>query len=144
LASRYPTLAALRAATADELQELDDVGPRVAASIVDFLRHPDHARLLDALQAHGLLQGGGAAAASGELAGKTFVLTGTLAAMTRGEAQSAIEARGGRMAGSVSRKTDFVVVGRDPGSKADQARKLERPILDEAAFVALLRRAEGG
>jgi DNA ligase (NAD+) len=144
LASRYPTLAALRAATADELQELDDVGPRVAASIVDFLGHPDHARLLDALQAHGVLQGGGAAAASGELAGKTFVLTGTLAAMTRGEAQSAIEARGGRMAGSVSKKTDFVVVGRDPGTKADQARKLERPILDEAAFVALLRRAEGG
>jgi len=144
LASRYPDLAALRGAGETELQDLDDVGPRVAASIVAFLRKPENTRLLDDLHAQGVLRGGKSATSSSELAGKTFVVTGTLDAMTRGEAQAAIEARGGRMASSVSKKTDFVVVGADPGSKAEQALKLDRPVLDEAAFLALLQRTKGG
>ncbi len=70
----------------------------------------------------------------------TFVVTGTLQNMTRTQAQAAIEERGGRVSGSVSKKTDYVVVGADPGSKLEKAKTLERPILDEAAFTELLER----
>jgi DNA ligase (NAD+) len=144
LASRYPDLESLRAATEAELQGLEDIGPRVAASITAFLCRPANARLLDDLRQQGVLVPGEERRTGGGLLGKTFVLTGTLAALTRSEAQAEIEARGGRLAGSVSKKTDWVVVGDSPGSKADQARKLERPILDEAAFLALLEATRRG
>jgi DNA ligase (NAD+) len=138
LASRYPDLDALRAATEEDLVALEDVGPRVAASIVAFLRHPENARLLDALRNLGVLVPGDEKRAGTQLAGQTFVLTGTLTHLTRHEAQAAIEARGGRVSGSVTKKTDYVVAGDSPGSKLDQARKLEIPVLDEAAFQSLL------
>jgi DNA ligase (NAD+) len=139
LAHRYPDLKALLAATEDELQTLEDVGPRVAASIVAFLQAPANRKLLDELHALGVLvPGDEAPAAGGALAGKTFVLTGSLARRTRSEAQAEIESRGGRVASSVSKKTDYVVVGDSPGSKLEQARKHGVPTLDEAAFEALL------
>jgi DNA ligase (NAD+) len=141
LASRYPDLEALLGATEEDLQQLEDVGPRVAASIVSFLRLPATAELLDQLRDLGVLMPDAAGPKRDQsLAGLTFVITGTLSGMTRHEAQAAIEARGGRVGGSVSRKTDYVVVGADPGSKYDKARELGRPILDEAAFVDMLRR----
>ncbi len=139
LASRYPTLEALRAATAEELQALEDVGPRVAASIVDFLNRPDSRRLLDELEKQGVLNPGPEVVTGSALAGKTFVLTGTLTGRTRSDAQAEIEARGGRVASSVSKKTDYVVVGDSAGSKLDQAQKLGIATLDEAAFESLLR-----
>jgi DNA ligase (NAD+) len=139
LASRYPNLEALRSATAEELQALEDVGPRVAESIVEFLHRPESRRLLDHLEKQGVLSPGPEVAVGGALAGKTFVLTGTLAGRTRSDAQAAIEARGGRVASSVSKKTAFVVVGESAGSKLDQAQKLGIATLDEAAFEQLLR-----
>lgn len=138
LAARYRDLESLRHATEDELQTLEDVGPRVAASILEFLRRPANARLLDDLVKLGVLVPGAERQASGALAGKTFVLTGTLAGMTRSEAQAEIEARGGRVASSVGKKTDYVVVGESPGSKLDQARKLGIPLLDEAGLKKML------
>ena len=139
LASRYPDLESLRAATLEELQQLEDVGPRVAASIVDFLQAPPTRRLLaDLVELGVLLPVAPPTARAQSFAGLNFVLTGTLASMTRGQAQAAIEARGGRVSGSVSKKTHFVVVGADAGSKADKAAELEIPILDEAQFRARL------
>jgi DNA ligase (NAD+) len=76
--------------------------------------------------------------ASGSLSGKTFVVTGTLSSLSRAGATSAIEARGGKVAGSVSKKTDYVVAGESPGSKLDRARELKVPVLDEEAFRLLL------
>ncbi len=141
LASRYPDLDALLAASEEELQTLEDVGPRVAESIVAFLRALENRKLLLELRDLGVLvPGEEAVQRSDAFAGLTFVVTGTLDGMTRSQAQAAIEQRGGRVSGSVSKKTDYVVVGHDPGSKYDKARALERPILDEAAFAELLSR----
>jgi DNA ligase (NAD+) len=139
LASHYPSLEALRAASIDELQALEDVGPRVAASIVAFLKAPANRKLLGELQNLGVLKPDKRLhARSQPLAGQTFVITGTLRSMSRTAAQAAIEARGGRVSGSVSKKTHHVVVGGDPGSKYDKARELGLSILDEAQFLALL------
>jgi DNA ligase (NAD+) len=142
LASRYADLDALLQATAEELQLLEDVGPRVAASIVDFLHQPRTAALLAELRDLGVLVPGPERRSAGDtLGGKTFVLTGTLAALTRSEAQAAIEARGGRVASSVSKKTDYVVAGESPGAKLEQANKLGLTVLGEAEFAALLRKS---
>ena len=102
-----------------------------------YFDEPRNRALIDRLQAAGVtMKGPGRGAkAVGPLQGMVFVLTGTLAAMSREEATSAIEALGGRVAGSVSRKTSFVVAGADPGSKAEKARQLGVPVLDEAAFL---------
>ena len=146
LASRYPDLDALFAATLEDLQELEDVGPRVAQSIVDFFQRPENRALLADLRDLGVLVPTEARPSGAQLAlsGLTFVLTGTLQGMSRTQAQDAIEARGGRVGGAVTKKTDYVVVGADPGSKYDQALRLERPILDEAAFLHLLEHGRGG
>lgn len=139
LATHYPTLQSLQAASLEELQELEDVGPRVASSIVTFLHASENRRLLQELQELGVLEPDSAQGAGRQtLAGRTFVITGTLRRMTRPQAQAAIEARGGRVSSSVSKKTHHVVVGSDPGSKADKARELGIPLLDEAGFLALL------
>jgi DNA ligase (NAD+) len=146
LASRYADLDALFAATLEDLQQLEDVGPRVAQSIVDFFQRPDNRALLVDLRDLGVLVSTEVRPSGAPLAlsGLTFVLTGTLQGMSRTQAQDAIEARGGRVGGSVTKKTDYVVVGADAGSKHDQAVRLERPILDEAAFLHLLEHGPGG
>jgi DNA ligase (NAD+) len=146
LARAFGSLDALMRATHDELLQVEDVGPVVAASVRDFFDGPENRALVDRLRAAGLNFGtaverpaaAGSVAGPAPLAGKTFVLTGTLPTMTREEAQAAIESRGGRVSGSVSRKTAFVVAGADPGSKLEKARALGVPVLDEAAFRALL------
>jgi len=139
LASRYRDLASLRAASEAELQELEDVGPRVAASIVEFLSHEENVRLLDNLvQLQVLVPDVVESGGSHTLSNQTFVLTGALQQMTRSEAQAEIEKRGGRVSGSVSKKTSYVVVGADPGSKFQKAQDLQRPILTEDEFRKLL------
>lgn len=141
LASGFGSIERLRRAPVDELKAVPDVGEVVARSVRAFLDEPSNVMLLDELAAAGVRMADAPAAAGRihqPLAGKTFVLTGTLPDMTREEATEAITALGGKVSGSVSRKTSFVVVGTDPGSKADKARELGLVQLDEAGLRALI------
>jgi DNA ligase (NAD+) len=142
LARGFGSMARLRAASIAELVGVPDVGEVVATSVRAFLDEPRNQALIDHLVDKGV-QMVDEAAAGGErppqpLAGKTFVITGTLDRMSREDAAERITALGGKVAGSVSRKTDWVVVGREPGSKADKARELGVPTLDESGFLALI------
>ena len=113
--------------------------PRIAESIVRFFHDPDSLQLIERLKLAGVaMQSPAGAAEPGPLTGKTFVLTGTLARMTRDEAKEKIESLGGRVSSSVSAKTTFVVAGSDPGSKLDKAKKLKVATLDEEQFIALI------
>ena len=138
LASHFGGLDALRAADVAQIQEVPDAGPVVATSVVAYFRDRANAAVLDRLLASGIHWPRPPAVARGPLAGKVFVLTGTLEGCTRKDATERIAARGGKVSGSVSKKTDYVVAGRDPGSKLDKARSLGITILDEAAFERLL------
>jgi len=140
LARHFGGLDALLAADVDQLQRVPDVGPVVAASIARFCAEPHNREVLDALRAAGVSweEGVPSAAAHAPLAGKTFVLTGTLPTLAREAAKELIEARGGRVAGSVSKKTHFVVAGAEAGSKLDKAQELGVTILDEGQLMELL------
>ncbi len=141
LARHFGTLDALMAAGIDELQQAPDVGPVVAASIAAFFHEPHNREVVEQLRAAGVRWKEGErtrAAESGPFAGKIVVLTGTLAAMSRDEAKERIEAAGGKVTGSVSKKTDFVVAGAEAGSKLDKAKELGVAVLDENAFLGLL------
>jgi DNA ligase (NAD+) len=146
LADRFQIFDDLAAASLEELQAVDDIGPVVAASVRAFLDEPRNIALVGRLREAGVNMGQRTARPSspkaGALAGKTFVLTGTLTGMTREEASDRIARLGGRVAGSVSRKTDYVVAGESAGSKLDKARELGRTVLDEPAFLALLQSAD--
>jgi DNA ligase (NAD+) len=122
------------------LTRIPDVGPVVAAHIASFFREPHNREAIAALREAGVRwpEGEGQQAEEGPLAGKSVVLTGTLTAMTRDEAKARLEALGAKAAGSVSRKTSFVVAGDAAGSKLDKARELGIEVLDEAALLALL------
>lgn len=143
LAAHYGSFAALAEADTEELAEIHDVGPVIAESVSQFCTHEENRRTLDRLAEAGvrLDQDQTAAtpsAAAQTLAGKVFVLTGTLPNLKRSDAQSLIEAAGGRVTSSVTRKTDYVVAGSDPGSKLQRAEDLGIAILDEAALHDLL------
>ncbi|PZN32992.1 MAG: DNA ligase [Proteobacteria bacterium] len=141
LASYFGSLEALQEATEAQIQEVPDVGPVVAAHVRHFLDQPHNREVIAALRGHGVhwpAQARRAAAEGGPLAGKTFVLTGTLDSMSREQAGERIAALGGKVTGSVSKKTDYVVVGAEPGSKLAKAQALGVPILDERAFLELL------
>ncbi|MCK6528493.1 NAD-dependent DNA ligase LigA [Myxococcota bacterium] len=143
LASRFGDMDRLVAASLEELEAVPDVGPVVARSIYSFFHHPENLATLALLRDRGVKMEGESKQAppAATLAGLTFVITGTLGGMSREQVKEAIEARGGKVTGSVSRKTDYVVVGSDPGSKADRARELAVPVLDEAGLARVL--AEG-
>jgi len=141
LAHEFRSLDALGAASAEDMEAVHEIGPIAARSVRDWFEDPANRRLVGRLKEAGLRTEEEAAAPSSRaLQGRQFVLTGTLESMTRGEAKAAIEARGGRVTSSVSKKTSSVVVGRDPGSKADKAKELGVELLDEEAFAALLAR----
>ncbi len=146
LARHFGSLEALMAADEETLQQVPDVGPVVAAHIRAFFRQPHNLEVIDKLRRAGVHWEEGPPADQGPkpLEGKTFVLTGALEHMTRDEAKARLEALGAKVTSSVSRKTSYLVVGRDPGSKYDKAQALGIPILDEAAFLELLARAEAG
>jgi len=139
LAQYFGDVAALRRATADEVQRVPDVGPVVAGNVAAYFGDAENAAIVDRLLAAGITWPAlNAKATSGQFTGKTFVLTGSLASMTRDAAQEAITLRGGKVSGSVSKKTHFVVAGAEAGSKLAKARELGVPVLDEAGFLALL------
>jgi DNA ligase (NAD+) len=140
LAGAFGTMDALLAASKEQLQAVADIGPVVAAAVREYLDQPQNQALIRELAAAGLKMDAPmtAASAPGPLSGKTFVLTGTLPTMTREEATEAIQSLGGKVTGSVSKKTDHVVAGADPGSKLAKAETLGISVLDEAAFRKLV------
>ncbi len=140
LARHFGNLDTLMAADIDGLQQVSDVGPVVAASIARFFAEPHNIEVIEQLRAAGVTwpEGAPSVVASSPIAGKTFVLTGTLPTLTRDEAKDMIEVLGGKVAGSVSKKTDYVVAGAEAGSKLDKAQALGVTILDESKFRELL------
>ncbi|MBI4294150.1 MAG: NAD-dependent DNA ligase LigA [Betaproteobacteria bacterium] len=141
LARHFGSLEKIVGATEEDLQQVPDVGPVVAYSIRRFFAERHNREVIEHLRRRGVNwaeQATEPQKAAGRFSGKTFVLTGTLASMTREEARQGIEDRGGKVAGSVSKKTDFVVAGADPGSKLDAARALGVTVLDEAEFLKLI------
>jgi DNA ligase (NAD+) len=146
LARHFRTFERLRAASAEELQTVPGVGPRMAEQILAFFAEPQNAAVLDALRAVIELAEvtAPAPAAPSPFLGKKFVFTGGLETLSRDEAKARIEQLGAKAVSSVSKATDYVVVGSDPGSKADDAARLSVPTLDEAGFLALLAETESG
>jgi len=143
LARAFGSMDALAGATVEALQETPEIGPVLAASVREWLDEPRNRELITRLRDAGVCmevppEERAALAAPGPLTGRTYVLTGTLTSMTREEATAALERLGGKVAGSVSKKTTAVIVGADAGSKAEKAASLGVPTLDEAAFQALL------
>jgi DNA ligase (NAD+) len=135
LATRFGSLEAIQAAGVDDLAAVDGVGPTIAEAVRDWFDVDWHRDVVAAWRAAGVrMRDENDASAAPTLAGRTLVVTGTLAGFSRDEAKEAILARGGKAAGSVSRKTDAVVVGDNPGSKYDKAVELGVPVLDEDAF----------
>lgn len=138
LAARFDSLDAVRAASPDELLTVADVGPTVAESIRAFFASSVAAAILGKLDNHGVRAVKSAASAVAGVAGKSFVLTGTLAGMGRAEAAARIARAGGKVGSAVSKRTDYLVAGDNPGSKLDEAKKRGVPVLDEAELLALL------
>ena len=138
LASHFRTFDALDAATAEELTEIDDVGAITAQCIVDYLAQPQSRDLIDRLKAAGVNMESTAQLVDDRFAGMTFVLTGTLTRFDRKTAQGLIEERGGKAAGSVSKKTTYVVAGEAAGSKLKKAQELNIPVLTEDEFAKML------
>jgi DNA ligase (NAD+) len=139
LAEHFGSMDALMKASAEELEEVNEVGPRIAESIAEFFAEPKNRELVRRLEEGGLTFKGVRKERGTKLAGKTFVLTGTLVNYSRDEAKKMIEDAGGRVSGSVSKKTDYVVAGSDAGSKLDKARELKVAVIDEKEMEALLR-----
>ena len=137
LADRFESLNRLQEASIDDLRGVGGVGPIVAQDVHEYFARPESRQLIERLLAAGVTVSA-PERHEGPLTGKTFVLTGTLAALTRGEAEERIKALGGAIGSSVTKKTDYLVVGADPGSKLEKAQKLKVPILDEAPFLKLI------
>lgn len=144
LARHFGNLKKLMSASEDELIAVPDVGPIVARSIAHFFHEPHNQSVIHKLQQAGVLWENIEVQAieALPLAGKTFVLTGTLAEMSREEAKALLEERGAKVSGSVSKKTDYVIVGENPGSKVTKAESLGVKILDESAFQNLLNESQ--
>jgi DNA ligase (NAD+) len=153
LAAAFGSVDAIAAASPEQLVEVEDVGPTIAASVRDWFTVDWHAAIVDKWRAAGValaqegfvpplrVTGDGESAAEvggGPLSGVTVVITGTLAGLTRDEAAEAITSRGGKVSGSVSKKTNFVVAGTSPGSKYERAVVLGVPVLDETGLEVLL------
>ena len=140
LANTFRTLDAVRNASEEALNAIDDIGDVVAKDVYDFFRDPRIGAQIDLLLEHGVQPQEVEAVEQGDLplAGMTVVITGTLSTLSRRDAEALVEQNGGKAAGSVSKKTSFVVVGESAGSKADKAQALGIPMLSEAEFLAKL------
>ena len=141
LVEAFGSVDAIQHAPVEQLQAVNEVGPVVAAAVREYFDDPRNRSVVAKLAEAGVRMTGDRAPGEsrpGALAGKTFVITGTLSGFSRDEAAEAIQARGGKVTGSVSRKTDYLVAGTDAGSKLEKARELGVAILDEGAFRGLL------
>ena len=139
LARHFGDIDALARAEQEELEAVPDVGPVVAQHVHEFFRQRDNRKVIEALRKHGVSWPVEEAMADRlPLQGKTFVLTGTMESMTREEARERIESLGGKVTGSVSAKTDYLVVGSDPGSKLRKAQQLDVALMDEATLLEVL------
>ena len=141
LARHFGSLERLMQANEEALRQVRDIGPAVALSIAQFFSEAHNREVIELMRARGVhwQEGAPGPAAAAKLAGKAFVLTGTLPTMSREAAKELIEAQGGKVAGSVSGKTDYVVAGVEAGSKLDKAKQLGIAVLDEAALLQLLK-----
>ena len=146
LATQFGSLERVLAATTEELVEVHDIGPEIAQSVVCFFAEPRNRDVLDRMKRSGLIVQPAPREASGQatpLKGKSFVFTGGLESLSRQDAAQRLNALGGRVATSVSKQTTYVVVGQAPGSKLDDAKRMGVTVLDEAAFLELIRSAGG-
>ena len=137
LAEHFGSMEALENASVEELQDVNEVGPRIAESIAEFFSNPANRKLVERLGKAGLAFKGKKKERGTKLAGKTFVLTGTLSKYSRDEAKKLIEDAGGKVTGSVSKKTDYVVAGTDAGSKLDKAKELGVSVINEKEMEGL-------
>jgi len=138
LAQHFGNIDDIIRASAEELERVEEVGPRISQAILEFFATAANQALVKSLKAAGVDMTAEKKQRSAQLEGLTFVLTGTLPTLTRDEAKQKIEAAGGKTAGSVSKKTSYVVAGEEAGSKLDKARELKIPVMDEAGLLALL------
>lgn len=136
LADAFGSMERLISADKDELSQVEGIGEVVASAIHDFFENASNRKLIERLKAAGLPMKS-SARPGGPLAGKVFLFTGELSSMTRSEAERRVESLGGKVSASVTKGTDFVVVGRDPGSKLEKAKRIGKTILDEAAFLRM-------
>ena len=141
LASEFGSMEALEAASQDDLERVQEVGPKVAASVHDFFQNELNRALIQRLAGLGLKMTGEKKQRTTQLEGLTFVLTGTFPTLSREEAKEKIEAAGGKVSGSVSKKTNYVVAGEEAGSKLSKAQELSVPIIDEAGLLKLMESA---
>ena len=142
LAARFGSMEKLEAASEDEINDIYGIGPEIAQSVARFFAEPRNRKIIERLRKAGVvMREQGATEGPRPLDGKIIVLTGGLSSLSRDDAKDLILRLGGRVSGSVSKKTDFVVVGEDPGSKADDAKRLGVKTLDEAAFLKLVGRS---
>jgi DNA ligase (NAD+) len=140
LAETFVSLEKVRSADLDALKEVPDIGDVVAESVHAYFKDARHQKEIDAMLEEGVMVETAKRSGPRPLKDKTFVLTGTLETLSRDEAKERIRALGGKVASSVSKETDYVVVGEEPGSKADKAKALGIPMLNEKAFLAMLGR----
>ena len=138
LAQEFGSIDAIMNASAEELERVEEVESRISRSIVEFFTRPANRELIEHLHSAGVKMTAEKKQRSTELAGLTFVLTGTLPNISRDQAKAMIEAAGGKVSGSVSKKTNYVVAGEEAGSKLDKAQELKVPVLDEAGLTRLL------
>lgn len=139
LAEAFGSMDALMEASVEELEAVDEVGPRVAEAIHEFFTESKNRQLIDKLRGAGLTFTAEKKQKSAQLEGLTFVLTGTMANLTREDAKARIEAAGGKVSGSVSKKTNYLVAGDEAGSKLDKAQQLKVPVIDEERLLEMLK-----
>jgi DNA ligase (NAD+) len=143
LADKFGSIDALMRASPEELERAEHVGPRISETITDFFSRDANRELIGRLEAAGVEMTAEKKLRTDKLAGLTFVLTGTLPTLSREEAKMRIEDAGGKTAGSVSRKTSYVVAGEEAGSKLEKAQSLGVPVIDEAGLLAMLENKAG-
>jgi DNA ligase (NAD+) len=140
LAEAFGSIGAIAAASLEDLMTVEEVGPKVAESVYEFFREPRNQELVDRLLGAGLQYNyASTRPKAGPLKGKTFVLTGSLKNLSRDDAKRLIEASGGKVSGSISKKTTYLVAGEDPGAKLAKAQELGIPVLNEGQLMDLIK-----